>query len=184
MNGNRVLKAVVDSLVESSADVYEVMRQKKDSSGDWVVVVKRNGKRDEGKTYYTNDKQDAINTAKAMRKELGLTVEAFEPDEEFNAREKAARKEVERNVRAAYSKLSEVVAELRIVSKMLKNAKEFAGRVSGDASYGPLREDIQAVWDAEGEVIDAFVQDGGINELADQMYAQTFGTKVLGHSRR
>ena len=53
--------------------VYTVMKPRKDPEwNEWVTVVKRNGKRDEGKTYYTDDRDDALKT---NRLTMGWVVE-------------------------------------------------------------------------------------------------------------
>lgn len=40
--------------------------KRKSETNEWVVVVYVNGKRDESKCYYTDDKQDAVDTMKHM----------------------------------------------------------------------------------------------------------------------
>ena len=66
------LKSIVrEALKEEFNKVqHTISNPVKDSStGEWIIKWMTNGKRDENKTYYTNDKQDAINTAIKMRKQ-------------------------------------------------------------------------------------------------------------------
>jgi hypothetical protein len=59
------LVPVSEELAESIKHI--ISKPVKDhSTGEWVVKWMTNGKRDEDKTYYTDDKQDAIDTAKHM----------------------------------------------------------------------------------------------------------------------
>jgi len=48
------------------AKTYKVVR--KPSTDEWVVKVYNNGKYSEAETYYTNDKSDALETMKDMKK--------------------------------------------------------------------------------------------------------------------
>lgn len=48
------------------AKTYKVVR--KPSTDEWVVKVYVDGKYNEAQTYYTNDKTDAMETMKAMKK--------------------------------------------------------------------------------------------------------------------
>ncbi len=41
--------------------------RRKSETNEWVVRWYVNGKYDEGKTYYTDDKQDAVNTMKHLQ---------------------------------------------------------------------------------------------------------------------
>ncbi len=44
----------------------EIKIKKKQSTGEWLAIYYENGKRDEAKTYYTDDRQDTEDTAQFM----------------------------------------------------------------------------------------------------------------------
>lgn len=50
---------------------FKIVR--KSSTGEYVVVVKVNGKRDEARCYYTNNLQDARNTMFHMQEEQDMS---------------------------------------------------------------------------------------------------------------
>ena len=75
---SRELVAIVQDLVALEGTRLTLVRNP--STDEWIVKVFVNGKYDEGKTYYTDDKQDAINTMKQMKKEMGIIAAEEFPD--------------------------------------------------------------------------------------------------------
>jgi hypothetical protein len=59
-----------------SGDYLRICR--KPETSEWCVVYMANGKRNEEKTYYTDDKQDAIDTADHMSKSHGIPIKGLE----------------------------------------------------------------------------------------------------------
>jgi hypothetical protein len=58
-----------EAVAPNKKTVHSISKPEKDTNtGEWVVKWMTNGKRDEAKTYYTDDKQDAIDTMKEMIK--------------------------------------------------------------------------------------------------------------------
>lgn len=51
----------------------EIKMVRKPETDEWVVKVYVDGKYDEDKSYYTDDKKDAEDTMKLMKKEMGVT---------------------------------------------------------------------------------------------------------------
>ncbi len=65
------------------------IRTRKIAGGEWAAVyVNADGTRDEGKTYYAGDKEDALGTAEAMRAECRA---ADIPVDEEPAKDRAER---------------------------------------------------------------------------------------------
>lgn len=64
------LVAIANEIIEATETRLSLGR--KPSTDEWVVKVFVNGKYDEDKSYYTDDRQDAIDTMKQMKKEMGI----------------------------------------------------------------------------------------------------------------
>lgn len=68
--------AVAKELLKLARDLTaktELKLVRKSETDEWVVKVYVDGKFDEGKSYYTDDKTDAENTMKRMKKDMGIT---------------------------------------------------------------------------------------------------------------
>jgi hypothetical protein len=72
MNKEAVAKELV-KLAKSLTAKTELKLVRKSETDEWVVKVYIDGKYDEGKSYYTDDKKDAENTMAQMKKEMGIT---------------------------------------------------------------------------------------------------------------
>lgn len=48
----------------------KLVLKRKVETDEWLVIYYENGKRDEGKTYYTNDKKDAMDSLNFMAARL------------------------------------------------------------------------------------------------------------------
>ena len=55
----------------NDSTTYSVNKPKKNEWGEYVVVVKENGVRNEDLTYYTDDREDALGTMQALKDSLG-----------------------------------------------------------------------------------------------------------------
>ena len=55
----------------NDSTTYSVNKPKKNEWDEYVVVVKENGVRNEDLTYYTDDREDALETMQALKDSLG-----------------------------------------------------------------------------------------------------------------
>jgi hypothetical protein len=70
------LGKLLSSTSKAAASGTRLSLVRKSDTDEWVVKVFIDGKYDESKSYYTDDKQDAINTMSKMKKDMGITASA------------------------------------------------------------------------------------------------------------
>ena len=129
------------SIKESEFNILHVISKpvKNISTGEWVVKWMTNGKRDEDKTYYTDDLKDAQDTAIQMQKhanELNSTLK----ESEFNIlqKEKSTRHDLDKTPNKSVSSLTPVSSVRKLTEMSISrvvNADDKAGGVTGYTSH-------------------------------------------------
>lgn len=68
------IRVVKDSIEDASQNYTFKLAKRKNDYDEFVVRAFKNGRYDEGATYYSDDWEDAVGTLKAMAKQYGLSV--------------------------------------------------------------------------------------------------------------